>query len=119
MGLVGRADLDQLDAAGGHHLGQTERAADPRPIAPRETITSRPAPSVDNTIIVAAALLLTTVAASAPGELLQQPLDPAVALAAGAGLDVGLKDRVAGQLLGDLTDGRPPAARPGPSPCGG
>ena len=80
---------------------------------PRETITSLPAATVLSTMAVAAALLLTTVAASAPVSCFKSSSIAAVAPRALAGADVGLQQRVAGQLRGDLPHG--PRRQHGPA----
>ena len=72
---------------------------------PRETMTSLPLATVLSTIARGGGVVVDHRGRLGAGQLLQEPLDPAVASRALAGVEVGLEQRVAGQFRCDLPQG--------------
>ena len=104
MSAVGGAHLDEPGAAGGDDVGQAKRAADLDQLSAGDNDLAAVGERVEHDRH-GGGIIVDHRGCRGPGELLQQPLDPLVAAAAPAGFQVGLQQRIAGQLVGDLPHG--------------
>ncbi len=111
VSLVGRPNFHQFRAGGGHHVGQAKGAADFDQLAAGDNHLPPLGDRVEHER-GGRRVVVDHGDRFGPGQLPDEPLDPSVAFRALPGGDVGLQQRVTGELLGDLPDGSGRQNRP-------